>query len=181
MHVLILDGDPRPAGTELDRELTKLVARTEAEGHGCDRVRLAALRLHQCVGCFDCWLATPGRCRLRDDGARIVALAARSDLLVLASPMRMGFVTSLLKRACDRLIPILLPYIDVAGGECHHRMRYGRGLDVALLLERGDASDEELGAATHVFERLALNLRGRLAWTKVLDSPQEARDALDAA
>lgn len=169
MRIAIFDGDARARGSALDRELTLFIEQSAVRGDRCERLRLADLKLHQCVGCFDCWVKTPGRCRLRDDGARLVTALVRADVVVFAAPMRMGFVASLLKRANDRVIPILLPYIDVMGGECHHVVRY-HALDVALLVERGDATAEELAATERIYQRLAKNMSGKFAWFKVVET-----------
>jgi multimeric flavodoxin WrbA len=91
-----------------------------------------------------------------------------ADLLVFAAPMRMGFVASLLKRANDRMIPLVLPYVDVVDGECHHPMRY-KPFDLALVVERGDASAEEVTATVQIYRRLAKNMAGKLAWSKVVE------------
>jgi hypothetical protein len=90
-------------------------------------------------------------------------------LVVFAAPMRMGFVASLLKRANDRALPILLPYVDVMGGECHHFVRY-HALDVALLVERGDATADELAATERIYQRLAKNMSGQFAWFKMVEA-----------
>jgi multimeric flavodoxin WrbA len=168
MRIAIFDGDPRPRGSALDRQLTAFVAEATGRGDHCRRLRLAEMTVHQCVGCFSCWVKTPGRCRLRDDGDQLLAATANVDLLVFASPMRMGFVTSLLKRANDRVLPNLLPYVRVVGGECHHPVRY-KPFDLALLVERGDATADELAATERIYGRLAKNTSGKLAWSKVID------------
>ena len=169
MHIVIFDGDPRPRGTALDAALLRYAAEVVANGNRCERVRLADLTFHECVGCFDCWLKTPGRCRLRDDGEQLVAAMVRADLLVHAAPMRVGFVSSLLRRSHDRVIPFLLPYTRLVEGECHHRMRY-HALDIALWLERGDSSPDELAITRRIYHRLAKNTAGKLAWCKVMDA-----------
>ena len=183
-RLLILDGDDRGPGTPLDRAIAGLQAEALGRGDACERIRLAGLTLHQCVGCFGCWLKTPGRCRLRDDGPRLLRAVVGADLLVFASPLRMGFTSALLKRATDRLIPVVLPYIEVVGGESHHVPRYGRGFDLALLVERGDATSDEVEATEAIYRRLARNMRGAFAWsrdTAALAEREEERDAVHAA
>jgi len=169
MRIAIFDGDPRGRGTALDQAVTAFAEQAAANGDRCQRLRLAEMKVHQCVGCFACWVRTPGRCRLRDDGERLVAAAAGADLLVFAAPLRMGFVASLLKRANDRMIPVFLPYVDVVDGECHHPMRY-EPFDLALIVERGDASADEIAATEQIYRRMAKNMAGKLAWSKVVDT-----------
>lgn len=190
-RVLILDGDGRGGGTRLDLAVQSLIAEAQARGQSCERLRLAELKLHECIGCFDCWLKAPGRCRLRDEGPRLHAAMAVADVVVFASPLRMGFTSALLKRACDRLLPNFLPYLEMIGGECHHRSRYGRHPDVGLLIERCDATDDEVAATEQIYRRLALSLSGKLTWVRLADASaaaapndraagalQEVRDAL---
>jgi hypothetical protein len=180
MRISVLDANTQGSGTPLDGAIERFIATAQAQGDHCERVRLAGLKIHQCVGCFDCWMKRPGRCRLRDDGAQIVAAVAQSELLVFASTIHMGFTSALLKRATDRIVPLLTPYIELLEGECHHSMRYGRGLDVALLLERNDASDEDLRVVANVYGRLARNIRGKLAWVQMADASEEKHHAMDA-
>lgn len=181
MKMTILDGDPRGPGTPLDGALEVLATRARARGDSCERLRLSQLEIHECIGCFDCWLKTPGLCRLRDDGRRVVEAVAGAELVVFAAPMRMGFTSGLLKRGMDRLIPLLLPYIQVMDGECHHTMRNGRGFDVGLLVERCDATDQELQATEHLYRRIAKNMQGELAWMDLAGaSRKEELHALDA-
>jgi multimeric flavodoxin WrbA len=182
MRTVILDGDPRDPDTPLDRALSQWVRDAQERGDVCEQFHLRDLKLHQCVGCLNCFLKSPGRCRLRDDGARIVAAVAQADLVVFAAPMRMGFTSALLKRATDRIVPNVLPYIEVVDGECRHPMRYGHGIDLALVVERGDATVEELAATEFIYQRLAKNLHGRFAWVmEITEGSKEVRHALDAA
>ena len=69
--------------------------------------------------------------------------AIDADLLLLASPMAMGFTTALLKRAADQMIPLLHPYFIVEGGEVRHRARYAHYPAMALLLGAGADTDAE--------------------------------------
>jgi multimeric flavodoxin WrbA len=180
MQTTILDASD--AGTHLDGAIDRLAAQIAQSGKKCVRLRLNELRYFQCTGCFDCWLKTPGQCRLRDQGSLLVAAAAHSDLVIFAAPMRMGFTCARLKRATDRLLPTLLPYVVVVRGECHHQHRYGRGFDIALLIEPGDSTELEVAATQRIYERLALNVGGVLLWVKTAGQlAMEAEHALDAA
>ena len=106
-------------------------------GHAVTLLDLAQLDLKGCSGCFNCWVKTPGECVKRDDSATVCRAAINADLLLLASPMMMGFTTALLKRAADQMIPLLHPYFIVEGGEVHHRARYAHYPAMALLLGVG--------------------------------------------
>jgi hypothetical protein len=80
----------------------------------------------------------------------------------------------------ERFIPLLHPYIVLVEGECHHRARYPRYPDLALVVERGDATGEELAAVEEMHRRIALNFHGRLVRSATTDvSPEEVARDLD--
>jgi len=79
-----------------------------------------------CLGCFGCWIKTPGICVVDDEGREVVRMAVQSGLMVFLTPVTFGGYSSILKKALDRIIPILSPFFMKLGGEIHHRPRYAR-------------------------------------------------------
>ncbi len=136
MRIVILNGEPDPASA-FEAYLCELTNRLVSLGHETTKLDLAALDLKGCSGCFGCWVKTPGECVKRDDSATVCRAAINADLLLLASPMTMGFTTALLKRAADQMIQLLHPYFVVEGGEVHHRARYAHYPTMGLLLGAG--------------------------------------------
>jgi multimeric flavodoxin WrbA len=116
-----------------------------------------------CQGCFGCWTKTPGICVIDDDGRDVVKRAVQSDMIVFLSPVTFGGYSSDLKKAIDRLIPIILPFFMKIDGEIHHKPRYARS---PLLIGVGLLSnpDEE---STQIFKTLvarnAINLHSPLS------------------
>ncbi|MBI5102704.1 MAG: flavodoxin family protein [Nitrospirae bacterium] len=123
MKALVLDGS-------LEKERELLAARTAAEyrlkdnGWDINSVILKDIRMAPCRGCFGCWTKTPGTCVIDDPGREITRLMVQSDLLVLVTPVKFGSYSSLLKRAIERFIPILLPFFRSIDGVVHHQLRY---------------------------------------------------------
>ncbi len=136
MNVTILNGEP-DAASAFDAYLGEYAEQLAANGHKVQRLDLRDLDLKGCSGCWGCWVKTPGECVKRDDSAQVCRAVLGSDLTVLASPMRMGFTSSLLKRAADQMIPLVHPYLVIEGGEMHHRPRYERYPLMGLLLAPG--------------------------------------------
>ena len=66
-----------------------------------------------CVGCFGCWVKTPGECVSKDGSHDIRREVINSDLVLFASPLIMGFTSALLKKAHDKLIPLIHPYFEL--------------------------------------------------------------------
>jgi len=180
MRFTILDGTTAPS--PLDGWLATVASGLAARGHVVQHLPLRDMRICQCRGCFGCWVRTPGRCAIRDDGERVLREFLAADVAVLASPITLGFTSSLLRRAVERLLPQLHPYFEVVQGEIHHRQRYSRHPRLALLHGHVgvDAEDRELLALLH--RRMAVNMASPLAAVLSSDrSPQEVTDALARA
>lgn len=77
-----------------------------------------------CVGCFGCWIKTPGQCVIADRAQVVPGLLARSREVVIISRSVYGGHSPEIKAAMDRSIGYILPYFRVYRGEMHHRMRY---------------------------------------------------------
>jgi len=181
MRITILNGEP-DAASAFDEYLGDYAGRLAANGHDVVRLDLRELELKGCSGCWGCWVRTPGQCVKGDDSERVCRAVIGSDLTVLASPMRMGFTSSLLKRAADQMIALVHPYIVIEHGEMHHRARYDRYPLMGLLLAPGaDTDAEDLEITRHLWSRMARNMKSSLAFTTVATTPaKEAADGLAA-
>jgi multimeric flavodoxin WrbA len=91
-----------------------------------EEIRLCEMDIADCAGCFSCWTRTPGICFVDDAGREIARRFAGCDLVVLFSPVTFGGYSSELKKALDRLIPLISPFFKSIQGEVHHRRRYDR-------------------------------------------------------
>ena len=127
---------------------------------------LRDMHIQYCSGCFGCWLKTPGKCVQNDDMPLLLKSIINSDLTVFVSPIRMGFISSAIKKANDKLIPLIHPYIGVFGGEFHHFKRYKRYPKLGLvLLDPHTESLESHEIITDVYKRMAINLKTDLAFS----------------
>lgn len=105
MQITILNGEPDPSSA-FQMYLQDFAQRLASSGHAVTTFDLHELNLKGCSGCWGCWVKTPGECVKRDDSATVCRAAITADLLLLASPLTMGFTTALLKRAADQMIPL---------------------------------------------------------------------------
>ena len=104
---------------------------------------LRELKLTHCIGCFGCWLETPGVCRFRDAGREIAQEIMESDTIILLTPVSFGGYAPQLKLMVDRFLPTLLPYFGLYHGEVHHRPRYARYPRwVGIGVQRGPDPEE---------------------------------------
>jgi hypothetical protein len=181
MRVLILDGNPKPQDEDFRRYLGELASLLEGRGHDVRRQTLSGMDIRYCTGCWGCWIKTPGQCVFPDDSYDVCREYIRSDLVLMASPVVMGFTSAVLKKTQDRLIPLLHPYFDFVRGECHHRKRYETYPRLGILMKAGpDTDDEDFEIITDMFSRFALNFKTELVLSGRFDrAVEEVADAID--
>ena len=101
-----------------------------------------------CLGCFGCWVKTPGVCVIDDAGRDVARQMIQSDLLVYLTPLTFGGYSSELKKAIDRSIPNISPLFRLVRGEVHHVKRYTRNPRIVGIgvcpIGRVDPDEEEL-------------------------------------
>ena len=127
-------------------------------GWEVELIELREKRIAGCLGCFGCWVKTPGTCVIGDYGRESTKKAFQSDLLVWLTPVTFGGYSSELKKALDRLIPLLLPYFEIYKGQTHHQMRYDKYPKIVVIgtEPHKEEYEETFFALT---ERNMLNLR----------------------
>jgi multimeric flavodoxin WrbA len=170
MYITILNGNPEPSS--FDRYLTELKDHLENIGNQVTLLNLREITLRYCVGCFGCWVKTPGECSNKDEADQIHRAVIHSDFTLWAAPLRMGFPSALLKKALDKSIPLIHPYFVVDRGEAHHRPRYDHYPRVGLLMEpESDTDDQDLEIVANIFSRLAVNMKSELEFALTTDTP----------
>jgi multimeric flavodoxin WrbA len=158
MNALLMNGNSNPADPRFDTYLQSLAQVLTVQGHGVNTLELRSMDLRQCSGCFGCWLKTPGVCATQDQHGQLLRAFLDADVVVLASPLVLGFSSGLLKRAADKLIPVLLPYIDASSGECRHYLRYSKAPRLAVLYQdEPDTADEDRAITREIWSRMARN------------------------
>ena len=123
MKALILNGS-KEENESLNISQAAIIDELEGMGWQVDPRPLREMEIAPCLGCFRCWIKTPGICVINDAGRDIVQEAVQSDLLVFLTPVTFGGYSSELKKAVDRMIQWILPFFTKIDGEVHHKPRY---------------------------------------------------------
>jgi hypothetical protein len=170
MKVTILNANPEPS--PFDIYLSQLKSSLEAEGHTISHLDLRDRSLRYCIGCFGCWVKTPGECVSRDASLEMDRAVINADFVIWAAPLKMGFPATLLKMAMDKHLPLIHPYMVVDQGEAHHLRRYPRSPRLGLLIEKeADTDARDLQIVTDIYCRTALNLKTRLEFSLTTETP----------
>jgi len=172
MKIVILDGALENTPQNWKTYLDGLVLTLKENNHQISHLILRDHQIHYCVGCFKCWVQTPGVCVFDDDSREINRAIINSDFVLFASPLVMGFATSVLKKKMDRMIPLVHPYFQIVKGELHHLPRYEQYPLFGLLLQPESVDTQEnISIVSQVFARTALNIKSRLAFAVTTEEP----------
>lgn len=125
--------------------------------------KLRDMNLNFCIGCWDCWVKTPGVCRLRDDYVQILSQVPKAQEITIITPILAGYESHLIKTFSDRMIPICMPYIEIHKGEQHHVQRYEKNPNYRLIVVADENTQaEDIDFLRDLYERKLLNFKADL-------------------
>ena len=157
MKVLLINGSMNSTGDALTEYMNIFADRRTAKGDDVRQTALAGKNIHACIGCYNCWLKTPGICVFKDDNEEILKSYIRADQVIWLTPLSMGFVTSAVKNSNDRLIPLLHPFLKMNSDRMGHYPRYDSNTRNILLIEQSPEMDAEtLSIISEIYNRFAL-------------------------
>jgi hypothetical protein len=111
-----------------------------------------------CIGCFGCWIRTPGRCVIADRGADFVAPLSLCDEFIVISRMVFGGFSPDVKAVLDRSIGIIMPFFRQVNGEMHHTKRFDKTPDMRYLFYGPDINGDEKKVAEKLVAANCINL-----------------------
>ena len=123
-----------------------------------DSIILHDKEIKPCLGCFKCWVQTPGICIIDDYGRETAKKMIQSNILVYLTPITYGAYSAELKKAVDRSLGLISPFFRVHENEIHHEMRYDKypNLVVIGILDKSNPDQEEIFTA--LVRRTVINL-----------------------
>jgi multimeric flavodoxin WrbA len=178
--ITIINGSPDSGKYKLTNFLAELEQHLIATGLSVTTHLLSEKEIKTCVGCWNCWTKTPGICRHADDGPQILRDIINADLVIYASPLILGMLSAELKMFQDRTIPLLHPYIEIKNGISHHKKRYPKYPETAVLLEKRDASTEDIEMTKEIFNSIISNFHSDLKIFETIEqtNPKEISHAI---
>ena len=143
-----------------------------------DDILVNASDIHRyCIGCFGCWLKTPGKCIIKDGFEDLGQRLSQVNEFILISKATFGSYTSAVKNVLDRSISYVLPFFAIRNGEMHHGERYHNDLIISALFY-GDMSEEEKRTAENLVKANAVNLNAALGKVHFVEGMENAREVL---
>lgn len=134
-------------------------------------------RVKHCVGCFGCWLKTPGTCVISDRCSDTPAMLAASKEMILISRNLYGGFSPEVKAVLDRSIGYAMPFFRIIEGEMHHTMRYDNPFALTVHFYGDAISEQERLIAKRLVKGNMLNLgaeRHQVYFHDSIDALKEA-------
>lgn len=113
--------------------------------------------IHHCLGCFGCWVKTPGACVIRDSYGNMGEYLSKCREVVIISRCYYGGFSPFVKNVLDRSISYLHPYFAIRNGRMHHRRRYQNRFALKVWFYGEDITAKEKETAEKLVEANAIN------------------------
>ncbi|MFL0198632.1 NAD(P)H-dependent oxidoreductase [Clostridium sp. WILCCON 0269] len=158
MRILIVSDSSTKnnVGQNLENELiNKLKDSTYSYKH----YNVKDAEIKQCIGCFNCWLKTPGICIFNDVTRHICKNEVNSDVYIILSEVKYGGASPQIKRVLDRSICKILPFFKCINGELHHAPRYEKYPEYIYVGYGSDISIDEEETFRKLSQANAINFQ----------------------
>ena len=113
--------------------------------------------IHHCIGCFGCWVKTPGKCVIHDGFEETGIQMSKCHELILISQCYYGGVSPFIKMVQDRAISYIHPDFVIRQGEMHHKRRYKNVISLSAYFYGENITDIEKETAQNFIEANAVN------------------------
>lgn len=113
----------------------------------------------RCVGCFECWVKTPGQCVIEDKYGKMGEWLGHTDRMIIVSQCVYGGYSPFVKNVMDRSISYVNPDFVMRHGEIHHKLRYKNQVKFEVYLY-GSVLPEEKKIAESTIHAHQLNFNG---------------------
>lgn len=113
--------------------------------------------IRHCIGCFGCWIKTPGNCVLKDGYDDMGELISKSKKVTVISQCYYGCYSPFVKNVLDRSISWLLPFFKIRNNETHHKRRYQNNMELAVHFYGENITTEERETAEKLVKANCVN------------------------
>lgn len=130
-------------------------------------------KIHPCIGCFGCWVKTPGECAMKDGYSNTGELLSKCDELTMISQCFYGDYSPFVKNVIDRAISYVHPYFVIRNHEMHHRRRYNNSINLRVCFYGDAMTDQEKVTAKDRVQAHSMNFDSHLNEVMFVTKPEE--------
>lgn len=159
MKITVFNGSPRGKRGNTHIMVKEFSKGVKKAGGVIENIFLIKKEIKPCLGCFDCWYKTPGKCIIKDDIDELLSKFLSSDIVVFATPIYIDNLTGIMKNFMDRLIPVIDPRFERDEiGECRHKKRFEKYPKIVVISNCGYPEQSHFQVLRLLFKRVARNL-----------------------
>lgn len=118
--------------------------------------------IHPCIGCFGCWVKTPGKCVIQDGYEDTGIWMNKCTELIFISRCCYGSLSPFVKTVQDRAISYIHPDFVLRKGELHHKRRYENVIHLSAYFYGEQITEQEKETAKRILEANADNYDGQV-------------------
>ncbi|BBM53101.1 iron-sulfur flavoprotein [Leptotrichia trevisanii] len=115
-------------------------------------------KIKSCMGCFECWVKTPGKCKIRDGYESLGKLYSEVEKIIIISQCFYGSYSPFVKNVLDRTIPYLLPFFKIKNREMHHITRNKTKFNLNVYFYGKNLTQNERAVAKEIVKANSVNL-----------------------
>ncbi len=158
MKITAFNGSPRAKRSNTGIMVDEFLAGASKAGADTKQIYLSTKKIGSCMGCFKCWIHTPGKCIIKDDMTELLEEVITSDLIIMATPLYVDGVTGIMKHFMDRFIPLADPRFEKdENGGWRHKKRFTKYPDIMIISNCGMPGREHFQVLELHFRRMARN------------------------
>jgi len=135
-------------------------------------------KIQDCIGCFGCWIKTPGMCVIKDISNAFIKMIPEHDVFMVICKCVYGGLSPDVKIVLERSIGVLSPFFGVINGEMHHLRRHKKMPSLAYHFYGPDITEHEKETARKLTAANALNLHAPKHETTFHASLSEIKEML---
>lgn len=133
-----------------------------------------------CLGCFGCWVKTPGTCVIKDKQTEFSKAYISNDTVILITQIKYGTYEPVIKNMLDRNIPNVLPFFETVKGETHHQPRYKNYPEFIVVGYGEDLSQEEVETFKGIINANSINMKKSKGYTFICESEEKVEEIVSA-
>lgn len=130
-------------------------------------------KIKNCIGCFGCWIKTPGKCIIKDGYDNMGTILSKAEKVIIISKCCYGGYSPFVKNVLDRSISYLLPLFKTINNETHHKQRYKRKLSLSVYFYGKHISKKEIETAKKLITANSRNFYVSDSSTSFYNSPKD--------
>ncbi len=134
--------------------------------------------IHHCIGCFGCWIKTPGACIIRDKYGDMGEYLSKCQEVILISKCCYGGFSPFVKNVLDRSISYIHPYFVIRNGEMHHRRRYKNHMDMRVWFYGENITEKEKQTSEKLVKANSINLDCYVSSISFVNSIEKMEDEI---